>query len=92
MGADCTQWRYAGLMAKVIQIRDMPDDAHASLVRAASERGMSLSRYVRNELEVIARRADAARRNAEVTRATKKAVGVTVDRSAIAAALDADRR
>ena len=79
-------------MAKVIQIRGLPDDAHAALLSAAEARGMSLTAYVRKELEAIARRAEVARRNAQVINEAKAAIGSPVDRAAIHAALAEDRR
>ena len=49
-------------MAKVIQIRDVPDDVHAELTRSAEAAGLSLSRFVLRELELASR----ASRNAEI--------------------------
>ena len=61
-----------GEVAKVIRIRGLPDDVHAALVSAAEARGMSLTAYVRTELEAIARRAEASRSNAEVSTRRKR--------------------
>lgn len=41
---------------KVIQVRNVPDDVHASLRRRALEAGVSLSDYVLAELRVVAAR------------------------------------
>ncbi|MFT4088179.1 MAG: hypothetical protein QM658_13720 [Gordonia sp. (in: high G+C Gram-positive bacteria)] len=79
-------------MPKVTQIRGLPDDAHEALVRAAEVRGMSLTRYVRSELEAVARRSEAARLNADVVWATKQALTGQVDRAAILDAVARDRR
>ena len=41
----------------MIQIRDVPDDLHRELRVRAAEAGLSLSRYLRRELEgLVARR------------------------------------
>lgn len=37
-------------MAKNVQIRDVPDDVHATLKARAAAAGMSLSDYLRDEL------------------------------------------
>ncbi|MGH3905598.1 MAG: hypothetical protein ACRDTE_15650 [Pseudonocardiaceae bacterium] len=49
-------------MAKVIQIRDVPDDVHAELTRRAETAGLSLSRFALRELELASR----VGRNAEI--------------------------
>lgn len=43
-------------MAKAIQIRDVPDDVHATLRVRAAQAGLSLSDFLREELAGIARR------------------------------------
>lgn len=44
-------------MSKMIQIRDVPDEVHRTLkVRAATE-GLSLSDYIKRDLEDLARQA-----------------------------------
>lgn len=52
-------------MSKTIQIRDVPDDVHATLRARAAAAGESLSDYLRAEVEQVARRpaiADVLRR------------------------------
>ncbi len=49
-------------MAKVIQVRDVPDELHAELRKRAAEAGLSLSAYVLDELARVAHRST----NAEV--------------------------
>jgi plasmid stability protein len=43
-------------VAKAIQIRDVPDDVHATLRVRAAQAGLSLSDFLREELTGIARR------------------------------------
>jgi len=43
-------------MAKLLQVRDVPDDLHRTLKVRAAQAGTSLSEYVRAELELIAAR------------------------------------
>ncbi len=40
-------------MAKMIQIRNVPDDLHRKLKSRAAEQGMSLSDYLRAEVELL---------------------------------------
>lgn len=42
-------------MAKVIQIREVPDEVHAELTRRAAAAGLSLSRFALRELESTTR-------------------------------------
>jgi len=46
---------YPGVMANV-QIRDVPDDVHRELRARAAAAGMSLSEFLRGELERVAAR------------------------------------
>jgi len=41
-------------MAKMLQVRNVPDDVHAELRRRAAVAGMSLSEYVGRELRRLA--------------------------------------
>ncbi len=43
-------------MAKLLQVREVPDDVHRTLKVRAAQAGTSLSEYVRAELELIASR------------------------------------
>jgi len=43
-------------MAKLLQVRQVPDDVHRTLKVRAAQAGTSLSEYVRAELELIASR------------------------------------
>lgn len=74
-------------MPKVIQIRDVPDDVRDALADAADAEGLSLTRYVRRELEHLARRSQRVRHNASVVRRTQSQVGGRVDRDTILSAL-----
>ena len=83
MGAICTHQRYAVRMPKVIQIRDVPDDVRDALAQAADAEGLSLTRYVRRELEHLARRSQRVRDNAAIVRRTQEQVGARIDRGLI---------
>ncbi len=43
-------------MAKMIQIRHVPDEVHRALVAKADEQGLSLSDYLRAEVTKVAER------------------------------------
>ena len=43
-------------MARLLQVREVPDDVHRTLKVRAAQAGTSLSEYVRAELELIASR------------------------------------
>lgn len=78
-------------MARVIQIRNVPDDVHAALVKAAEAEKLSLNRYVLRELEHLARRAEGVERNARVITETRARVLRKVARENILAALQEGR-
>lgn len=78
-------------MARVIQIRDVPDDVHAALTEAAESQGLSLTPYMLRELEHLAGRARAVRANAAVIREAQSEVRGDVDRSMVLAALHEGR-
>ncbi len=41
-------------MSKMIQVRDVPDDVHRTIKMRAAAAGMSLSDYVKRDLEIAA--------------------------------------
>jgi hypothetical protein len=43
-------------MAKMMQLRDVRDEVHGTLKARAAREGMSLSDYIKTELERVARR------------------------------------
>lgn len=69
----------------------MPNEVRDALAQAASEEGLSLSGYVRRELEHVARRRQTVRDNAAVIRETQSKVAAHVSREAIRSVLDEDR-
>lgn len=79
-------------MPKVMQIRDVPDEVHAALSRAAKEEGLSLTKYVLRELEHVARRAHVVQQNATVIRQTQAQVQGRPGRDLILSVLDEGRR
>ncbi|WP_290655553.1 hypothetical protein [Kocuria sp.] len=78
-------------MAKAVQIRDVPDDVHAVLARAAQAQGLSLTKYVLRELEHLARRPQIVRDNAATVRRTQQRVQGEADRETILAVLHEGR-
>lgn len=74
-------------MARVIQIRDVPDDVHEALAKAAEAEKLSLNRYVLRELEHLARRAEVVELNARVITETRGRVRRRVARESILGAL-----
>lgn len=75
-----------------MQIRDVPDEVHAALSRAAKEEGLSLTKYVLRELEHVARRAHVVQQNATVIRQTQAQVQGRPGRDLILSVLDEGRR
>jgi hypothetical protein len=71
----------------LVQIRDVPDDVHAELVQQAEHAGMSLNRYLLQELGLIARRG----RNAEILRRAQARPGPKLSRESIVAEIRAMR-
>ena len=47
----CRTSLYANNMSKMIQIRDVPDQVHSTLKARAAREGMSLSDFIKRELE-----------------------------------------
>jgi antitoxin FitA len=52
----CTTCLYAQNMSKMIQIRDVPAQLHGELKARAAREGMSLSDYLKRELERLVER------------------------------------
>jgi antitoxin FitA len=71
----------------LVQIRDVPEDVHAELVKQAEHAGMSLNRYLLQELGYIARR----NRNAEILRRAREIPGPRLSRESIVAEIRAMR-
>lgn len=78
-------------MAKVIQIREVPDEVHNALAESARAEGLSLTKYMLRELEHLARLPQIARDNRTAIRRTQEKVQGTADRSTILSALDEGR-
>lgn len=79
-------------MSKVIQIRGVPEQVRDALAEAAQAQGLSLTAYVRRELEHLAKRARGVRDNAAVIRQTQASVDGGVDRDMILSTLHEGRR
>jgi len=47
----CATCFYTGRMSKMIQVRDVPEDLHRLLKARAAQEGMSLSDFIKRELE-----------------------------------------
>lgn len=78
-------------MSKVMHIRDVPDEVHDALAEAAEAQGLSLTRYVRRELEHLAKRTQVAQDNAAVIRRTQARVQGRPDRDTILSVLHEGR-
>ncbi len=52
----CCTCLYGLSMSKMIQIRDVPDSVHGTLKSRAAREGMSLSDFIKRELELVAQR------------------------------------
>lgn len=79
-------------MAKVIQVRNVPDEVHAALVAAAEQSGASLSRYVNDVLAGAAYRLESAEHNRRVIEASQaEFASLDISREEIRRALDAGR-
>jgi plasmid stability protein len=73
-------------MGKMLQVRHVPDDVHAELRRRAAAAGVSLSDYVRRELERLAARPPIAE---VLSRSASRGVDVPLDE--VVAGIRADR-
>lgn len=78
-------------MSKVIQVRGVPDDVRDALAAAAAAEGLSLTGYVRRELEHLARRNDRVEANAAVLHRTQARIGAPAGRDTILEALHEGR-
>ncbi len=85
--------RYTACMA-TIQIRDVPEDVHATYRARAAAAGMSLQAYLRRELEIGATRRTPAEIAEEVARerAVRGDDGFAVDSTAALVRDDRERR
>ena len=61
-------------MSKMIQVRNVPDDVHRTLKARAAAAGMSLSDYVKQDLEAAAARLTLEEIDARVTERGPSAV------------------
>jgi uncharacterized protein (DUF1778 family) len=78
-------------MARIIQIRDVPDDVHDELSQAAAAEGLSLNRYVLRELDQAARRRAVVAHNKHILQQGQRRVKGTVPRAAVLTALHSER-
>lgn len=78
-------------MAKVIHVRDVPDDVHAALSAAAAARGLSLTKYVQRELAQVARADFVVQHNLAVIREVQAQIETKIDTDTILAALHEGR-
>ncbi|HEX5944866.1 MAG TPA: hypothetical protein VFY82_01250 [Acidimicrobiales bacterium] len=74
-------------MSTTVQVRDVPAEVHAELKRQAAEAGVSLSRYLLDELERVARRG----RNADVLRRAASRRGRRISSAQAVEAVRAER-
>jgi 23S rRNA maturation mini-RNase III len=74
-------------MSRVVQVRAVPDEVHDELTQQAREAGLSLNRFLLQELERIARRG----RNAEVLRRASRRRGRRLGAAPIVRAVREDR-
>jgi hypothetical protein len=79
------------LMGKVVHVRDVPDEVHDKLTGLAEDQGLSLSAFMRREMEHMARRAEAAQRNTEILRAARRKIRSRVSTEEIVAAVHEGR-
>jgi antitoxin FitA len=64
----CTTCTSVMRMSKMIQVRNVPDDVHRTLKTRAAAAGMSLSDYIKRELEAAATQATLEEIDARVRR------------------------
>lgn len=78
-------------MVKTVQIRGVPDEVHNTLFEEAQTQGLSLSGYLRRELESLARRAQALHHNDAVIREARAGIATPPDRETVLAVLHEGR-
>ncbi|HEY2215222.1 MAG TPA: toxin-antitoxin system HicB family antitoxin [Acidimicrobiales bacterium] len=78
-------------MARIIQIRDVPDDVHDALSEAAAAEGLSLNRFVLRELDQAARRRAVVAHNKHALLLGQRRVKGSVPRAAVLDALHSER-
>lgn len=83
---------YAGSVGKVLQVREVSDETYASLSRQAAQRGLSLSQFLRDRLDEVARRGEALEHNARILNELHAEITSEVSREQILAALHEGRR
>lgn len=74
-----------------IQIRDIPDEAYAEIVRKAKSHGQSIQQYMRNHVIDFAFTPDRAQLHQEI-RANLAQYGSLASREQILEAIDEDRQ
>jgi antitoxin FitA len=74
----CHTCLYAQHMSKMIQVRDVPESLHSTLKSRAAREGMSLSDFIKKELERVAERPTMR----EWLERTQQAKPISVKRSA----------
>ena len=74
----CCACLYAWNMSKMIQVRDVPEEVHSTLKARAAREGMSLSDFIKKELERTAERPTMR----EWLEHTRQAKPISVQRSA----------
>lgn len=79
---------YRGDVAKSVQIRNVPDDVHATLRTRAAAAGLSLSDYLLSEITEVAERTSTAE---VLARANRRPGGLT-DRRLLAEVMDEIRQ
>lgn len=80
---------YHGVMAKMLQVRHVPDELHAALRARAAESGLSLSEFVLRELQVIAARPSKA---SVLSRAAHRGGRLTFDEAVVSVAAERAER
>jgi HicB family len=78
-------------MARIIQIRDVPDDVHDTLSVAAAADGLSLNRYVLKELDQVARRQAVVAHNKHVLLQGQRRIKGRLPRAGVLRALHSER-